>query len=68
MRLARHLLHAGEVARTGLVCSKATALIALAALEAVMGDPLYLASVIVGHPRPLNLTSDNAACYPTPAG
>jgi hypothetical protein len=36
----RNLIHAGKVARTGLVCSKATALIALAALEAVMGDLL----------------------------
>jgi hypothetical protein len=34
----RNLIHAGKVARTGLVCSKTTALIALAALEAVMGD------------------------------
>jgi hypothetical protein len=36
----RNLIHAGKVARTGLTCSKATALIALAALEVVMDDLL----------------------------
>ncbi len=36
----RNLIHAGKMARTGLACSKATALIALAALEAVMNDLL----------------------------
>lgn len=34
----RNLIHAGKVARTGLACSKATALTALAALEAIMND------------------------------
>jgi hypothetical protein len=32
---ARNLIHAGKVSRTGLTCTKATALMALAALEAV---------------------------------
>jgi hypothetical protein len=36
----RNLIHSGKVARTGLTCSKATALIALAALEVVMDDLL----------------------------
>jgi hypothetical protein len=35
---ARNLIHAGKMARTGLTCTKATALTGLAALEAVMGD------------------------------
>jgi hypothetical protein len=35
---ARNLIHAGKMARTGLTCTKATALTALAALEAVLGD------------------------------
>jgi hypothetical protein len=35
---ARDLIHAGKMARTGLTCTKATALAALAALEAVIGD------------------------------
>jgi hypothetical protein len=35
---ASNLIHAGKMARTGLTCTKATALTALAALEAVMGD------------------------------
>jgi len=35
---ARNLIHAGKVARTGLTCTKATALKALAALEAVMSE------------------------------
>jgi hypothetical protein len=34
---ARNLIHAGKMARTGLACTKATALTALAALEAVLG-------------------------------
>ena len=34
---ARNLIHAGKMARTGLTCTKATALAALAALEAVLG-------------------------------
>jgi len=34
---ARNLIHAGKIARTGLTCTKATALAALAALEAVLG-------------------------------
>lgn len=34
---ARNLIHAGKMARTGLTCTKATALTALAALEAVLG-------------------------------
>jgi hypothetical protein len=34
---ARNLIHAGKVARTGLTCTKATALTALAALEAALG-------------------------------
>jgi hypothetical protein len=34
---ARDLIHAGKMARTGLTCTKATALTALAALEAVLG-------------------------------
>jgi len=34
---ARDLIHAGKMARTGLTCTKATALAALAALEAVLG-------------------------------
>ncbi len=33
---ARNLIHAGKMARTGLTCTKATALTALAALEAVL--------------------------------
>jgi hypothetical protein len=33
---ARNLIHAGKMARTGLACTKATALTALAALEAVL--------------------------------
>jgi hypothetical protein len=35
---ARNLIHAGKMARTGLTCTKATALTSLAALEAVLGD------------------------------
>ena len=34
---ARNLIHAGKMARTGLTCTRATALTALAALEAVLG-------------------------------
>jgi hypothetical protein len=34
---ARNLIHAGKMARTGLTCTKATALTSLAALEAVLG-------------------------------
>lgn len=34
---ARNLIHAGKMARTGLACTKATALTALAALEDVLG-------------------------------
>jgi len=34
---ARNLIHAGKMARTGLACTKATALTALAALESVLG-------------------------------
>jgi hypothetical protein len=34
---ARNLIHAGKMARTGLACTKATALTALAALEVVLG-------------------------------
>jgi hypothetical protein len=34
---ARNLIHAGKMARTGLTCTKATALTALATLEAVLG-------------------------------
>jgi len=34
---ARNLIHAEKMARTGLTCTKATALTALAALEAVLG-------------------------------
>lgn len=33
---ARNLIHAGKMARTGLTCTKATSLTALAALEAVL--------------------------------
>lgn len=35
---ARNLIHAGKMARTGLTCTKATALVALAALELVLGE------------------------------
>ncbi len=38
---ARNWIHAGKVARTGAICSKATALTALAGLEVLLNDPQF---------------------------